>query len=263
MTDARPADRYQVGRRLRGLGLVLGLCWAPAAMAAEWVPGPDTPTLRFSGQTWFVKSADNEPVGPGPNFFAAKNAWVQDGKLHLRVREDHGRWYSAEVVTTASLGFGRYTFTIESDVADLDPNIVLGLFTWADEPDFNHREIDIEVSRWGDARNRNAQCVVQPYGRPGALARFELPGRLKYSEFTFTWAPDQVTCEIAGAGRLTNAPDIPFRFTHRFTDGIPPAGGEHARINLWLVGGRGPAPGNRPREVVLTGFRFTPMSLRR
>ncbi|MDQ4089270.1 MAG: hypothetical protein M3163_03045 [Actinomycetota bacterium] len=48
----------------------------------------------------------------------------------------------------------------------LDPNVVLGLFSWSDDPAYNYREIDIEVARWGDvAGDTNAQYVVQPWDR--------------------------------------------------------------------------------------------------
>src|SRR5437870_9597705 len=60
---------------------------------------------------------------------------------------------------SASFGFGTYRFRLDSPVDDIDPNAVVGLFTWSDRPDFNHREIDIEISRWGEPGNPNAQFV--------------------------------------------------------------------------------------------------------
>jgi hypothetical protein len=49
-------------------------------------------------------------------------------------------------------------------VDKLDPNMVLGLFTYDSDPAFNNREIDIEASRLGNAADpTNAQFVVQPY----------------------------------------------------------------------------------------------------
>ena len=32
-----------------------------------------------------------------------------------------------------------------------NPNVVLGLFTWSDDPAYDNREIDIEFSRWNNA----------------------------------------------------------------------------------------------------------------
>ena len=40
------------------------------------------------------------------------------------------------------------------------------MFTWDDGGDApNHRELSIELTRWGDAANKNAH-VVQPYYIP-------------------------------------------------------------------------------------------------
>ena len=237
---------------------LLGLCCALIGYSAEWVPAPYTQVIAFSGSNWLVKASENKAVGPGPNYFSGQNVWVRDAELHLRISERDGRWYSAEIVSAASFGFGTYRFRIQSDVADLDPNVVLGLFTWSDDPSFSHREIDIEVSRWGDPGGRNAQCVVQPYDKPGAVVRFEVPASLKNPIYAFTWTPEAVTCEIADADERPKSDPPPFRFAHRFTNGIPPAGGENARINLWQLGGQSPARG-RSQEVVIAGFRFIPL----
>ena len=38
---------------------------------------------------------------------------------------------------------------------------------------------------------------------------------------------------------------------------VPQAGGENARMNLWLYRGRGPSDG-RNVEVIVNGFEFVP-----
>lgn len=231
---------------------------APRSSAAEWRPGPDTSTIRFAGQDWFVKDSAGQPVGPGPNVFDARNVTVQAGKLHLRIGRQGVTPTSAEIISRAPFGYGKYTFVVENDPADLDRNVVLGLFTWSDDPAYNHREIDIEISRWGDAANDNAQCVVQPYDLPGDLVRFALPGGLKQATYTFTWQPEAVSCAVAGnATTEEGGKPANFRFAHRFTERIPVPDGQHARINLWLFGARPPAS-NTPPEVVVAGFDFTP-----
>jgi len=47
----------------------------------------------------------------------------------------------------------------------------------------HYREMDIEISRWGDAWSKNnAQYVVQPFYNPGNLFAFAAPaGTLTYS----------------------------------------------------------------------------------
>src|SRR5438552_1494221 len=135
-------------------------------------------TLRFSGYEWVVKAATNGPVGPGPNYFSdgPDTVWVDEAdRLHLRINAKDGRWRAAEVISTRSFGYGTYRFYLDTNVDEFDPNVVLGLFTWSDEPAFYHRELDIEISRWGQEKNELGQCVVQPYAQPDNYVRFALP----------------------------------------------------------------------------------------
>jgi len=89
---------------------------------------------------------------------------VWQGRPPLRIRDKREVWTSAEVILDEALGYGTYRFTLASPVDQLDPNAVLGLFTWYDDPAQANREIDIEFSRWGDPnRTTNANYVVQPY----------------------------------------------------------------------------------------------------
>src|SRR5574341_2445673 len=115
--------------------------------------------ISFSGYMWNVKKS-NGRVGPGPNYFyySTQNVWVDlSGKLHMKLRKNKGKWYCSEIVSNQNFGYGTYRFYIDSYVDNLDPNVVLGLFTWSDNPDYNHREIDQEFARWADPNNLNAQ----------------------------------------------------------------------------------------------------------
>src|SRR4029453_2522245 len=148
---------------------------ATFALSSSACGGRNAPrTVEFSGYTWQVKSSE-EGVGPGPNYFSDSpdNVWVDSsGLLHLKLTYLKGRWYCAELINTQSLGLGRYSFQLGSPVSDLDPNVVLGLFTWSDYPAYNNREIDIESSRGANADAvTNGRYVVQPYRRTGNLRR--------------------------------------------------------------------------------------------
>jgi hypothetical protein len=215
--------------------------------------------LRFSGYEWRVKSSDGR-VGPGPNYFSdgEDSAFVDDrGRLHLRIAHRDGRWWCSEVISERSFGYGTYRFYLDSNVDDLDPNIVLGLFTWNDAPAYHHREIDVEISRWGDPNNRNAQFVVQPYTRPRNIARFQVPPGLAASTHVFTWEPERISCRsLAGLG-ADPAETKGVIQQHTFTQDIPRAGGENARINLWLLAGKRPV-GARSAELVISKFEFVP-----
>ena len=129
------------------VGLLAGsigiLAVAPTASAAA------RHTLSFSGYTWTVKKSGGTKVGPGPNYFAKKNAYVDSfGRLHLAITKVGRHWTVGEVVNTRNLGYGTYKWVLASRIDNLDPNMVLGLFVYDSDPTFNHREIDIEASRW-------------------------------------------------------------------------------------------------------------------
>ncbi len=217
-------------------------------------------TIRFSGYDWFVKSSGAGVWGPGPNAFSdsAENVEVDaQGRLHLRIQQREGKWTCAEVVSKRSFGYGTYHFDLDSPAGALDPQTVLGLFTWSDAPEYAHREIDVEISRWADPKNENAQFVVQPHTEPGHLARFDLPPALAQSTHLFTWTRDRVLCRSLRGHRSEPAAPADLLFEHTFTQGVPVPGDENARMNLWLFRGQPPTDG-REAEVVISKFQFTP-----
>lgn len=212
--------------------------------------------LHFSGYEWAVKSSHNL-VGPGPNYFSdnSDNVAVDaQGRLHLRITKREGRWNCAEIVSQRSFGYGTYTFYLETAVDQLDPRVVLGLFTWSDAPAFAHREIDVEVSRWGQIENQNGQFVVQPYTHPENIVRFEIPKALS-TIHSFAWSPESVFCQSMTHDPRSKSSAVIYR--HTFTQGIPKAGDENARINLWLLAG-GPAKAEET-EVIISKFEFLPL----
>jgi len=77
---------------------------------------------------------------------------------------------------------------------------VFGMFTW----DYaggeqGNRELDIEISRWGDPMSKNAQYVVQPYYVAANVARFAAPeGKLTHS---MQWENGRITFRtVRGSG---------------------------------------------------------------
>ena len=205
--------------------------------------------IEFAGYTWQVK-AGAEAVDPGPNHFSDSpdNVWVdRRARLHLKITSSEDRWDCAEVITTQSLGNGRYTFELDSDVSDLDPSVVLGLFTWGDDPAHHHREMDIEFARWGDSADpTNGQYVVQPYDHEGNLQRIVQPA-VASSAHSFDWQPDALTFRSSSAA--------PFSWTYAGAD-RPEPGSEQVRINLWLYRGAPPTNGANV-EIIVKSFIFT------
>ena len=216
-----------------------------------------TRRIEVSGHVWAVKDHGKRKVGPGPNLFSAStnNVWVDSGgHLHLRITKSGKRWYAAEVINICSFGFGTYRFYLDSEVANFDPNVVLGLFLWSDIPDFNNRELDIEMSRWANPNNDNAQFVVQPYNLFNHTFRFLwLPGFLQ-STHSFLWTEGNALFESRTCHYAPTDPG-PLIAGYTFTDGIPPPGDENPRINFWLFQGSAPTDGQEV-EVIVNRFEF-------
>ena len=206
--------------------------------------------LSFSGYEWEVRESPSDRGGA--NEYDAANAWVDaDGFLHLKLAQRDGRWMSAEVVLTRSLGFGTYAFTVK-DTSHLDPAAALGMLTWDDQSaEQNHRELDIEISQWGDRKIPNAQYVVQPYYVPANVARFSAPaGTLTHS---LRWEPGRAsfrTVRGAGAGGALVA-------QHEFTSGVPAPGAERVRMNLYFFRFSAASP-QKDVEIVIERFQFLP-----
>jgi hypothetical protein len=213
-------------------------------------------SLQFSGYEWRIRSAPSNRGGRS-NPYDPGNAWTDEGgALHLRIAKTPGGWTCAEVSLTRNLGYGTYSFTVR-DTSRLEPAAVFGMFTWdyagADQ---NNREMDIEISHWGDPASKNAQYVVQPYYVPANVVRFMTPtGSLTHS---FRWEPGRATFKtirnyesgqpVRGAKNIAE---------HVFTSGVPFPGIESVRMNLYIFG-NAKIPLQNEAEVVIEKFEYLP-----
>ncbi len=217
---------------------------------------PYNRTLQFSGFTWGVK-ASSSPVGPGPNYFSDLESDVfvdASGKLHLKIVQRADTWHCTEIVNTQSLGYGTYTFVLASALDQLDPNVILGLFTWDDlAPQNTYREIDIEFSRWGDPQALNSQYVIQPYTQAGNMHRFAAFLQSNHSTHLFEWRKDGVSF-LSYQGSPANPGEQIQAWIYEGADN-PPPGAENTRLNLWLMNGSSPSDGKEV-EVVIEAIRF-------
>lgn len=211
-----------------------------------------TKTLNFSGYEWQVRSAPSERGG-WANDYDPANAWTDErGALHLRITRRGDKWACAEVQLTRSLGYGTYLFVVR-EALHLEPAAVLSMFTWDDlEANQNHREIDVEITRWGDAASKNAQYAIQPYYVPANVARFSAPaGVVTHS---FRWEPERVEFRSVRGRNMRGASPLA---GHVFTSGIPAPGGEAVHLNLYVFGSTA-HPLQNATEVVIEKFEYLP-----
>jgi hypothetical protein len=224
-------------------GPIRAVAVAEDAMLAH----PESKVLRFSGYEWAVHQ---NPPGLGLTYDAA-NAFVdREGFLHLRISRQGNGWAGARIQLTRSLGYGSYRFLVR-DVSHFEPSVVFALSTWDDTGPY--REMDIEISRWGESAGKNAQYVIQPYFIAANVVRFLAPpGKLAFS---FTWTPGRVT--FGAAREPQPGRNGPVEAAHTFTSGIPSPGAEAVRLNFYdFYSQRNPLRADT--EVVIEKFAFLP-----
>jgi len=240
--------------------IILGAMAAMTASPTLAEPLKPVPrTIRFSGQNWQVIHSE-QLRGPGPNVFDARNVYLDEqGRLVMETAWRDGRWTSAHVFLSRSLGYGTYELVLAPLRKPLDVLTVFGFFTWDDNPAFANREIDIELARWGHTGAPNLNFTVQPgegFPERHHEVEFDLSQR---SILRFDWKPDLVHFEVESGGRRAEwaFPAEGLETSAPFM--VPPMGREKLGINLWLFQGLSPEAADR---IVIENFTFVRMPRR-
>lgn len=210
-------------------------------------------TISFSGFEWYVRDSNNSKVGPGGNKFSNSNdnVWLDnEGKLHLKLVFKNGVWYCSEVRLLKSLGYGTYTFHVNSDLTTIDDNAVIGMFSYLDD----NNEIDIEFSKWGIDSNSNAQFVVQPADKTGNIERFTIDKGQNSTQHSFEWRENFIRFESKIIKKDTSQILHEWRYTG---ESIPKESGERLKLNLWLFKSQH-VKNLKKSEVVIDSITFSP-----
>ncbi len=213
--------------------------------------------VSFAGYEWAVKASAG-PVGPGPTRFSDSpgSVWTDAEGLHLKLRRSGSTWYGAEVVLQSHLGYGCYSFELSGPLGRLDPNVVLGFYTWDNALCSTHREIDIEF--WRSTQDPlNAQYVVQPWSTKGNLLRWPMPRRTGRSQHLICWQQVGIRFESTGLSPDGPASQLLQSWTYVGPD-VPDPGTEAFRMNLWLQRGDAhPPTDGHEVEIVVHSFAKT------
>lgn len=222
----------------------------PGVICWDEYPDKSVNYIYWSGYRWRVK--EGGPIGPGPNYFSDSTANVaidQDNRLHLKIDFRNGKWYCAEVVLDHSLGYGTYSFQLDTRVDSLDYNAILGGFIY----ETLNEEFDIEFSQ-RLAAPYNAQYVAQPWYTPGNIEFFDMPNDSRTSH-AIEWRADSIIfTSWAGHGDGPTLLTLIHSWTYTGED-IPIPGGEAMIFNLYLYGGEAPTQGIGD-EIIITSFEF-------
>ncbi|MDH3891227.1 MAG: hypothetical protein OEV49_09095 [candidate division Zixibacteria bacterium] len=214
-------------------------------------PGKSIRFVNWSNFCWQVKTGDL--VGPGPNYFSddTANVWIdQQGRMHLKIDSRDSKWYCAELVLDHSLGYGVYSFKLDSRVDSLDFNTILGCFVY----ETTNQEFDIEFSQ-RLANPFNAQFVIQPWYTSGNIEFFNMPNSTQTSH-SWEWRSDSIVFQSWNGHADTPTPTT---LIHTWTytgEDITIPGGERMRFNLYLYGGDAPTQGTGD-EVIITSFEYS------
>ncbi|HEX5423323.1 MAG TPA: glycoside hydrolase family 16 protein [Candidatus Acidoferrales bacterium] len=218
-------------------------------LAVAVVPGAKrspSPIAKFSGYEWRLRDAPSSRGGQ--NVYSPSNISVDEkGAMHLRISKTERDWSCAEASLTRSLGYGTYEFVVRG-LDTLEPAAVFGMFTYdyASGAQFN-REMDIEISRWGDPTKKNAQYVLQPYYVAANVHRFNAPaGTLKFS---LRWEQGRASFRTQrGSSNVSE---------YVFTAGVPSPGIESIRAVLYDYRAA-VVKLQHPMEVVIERFTYYP-----
>jgi hypothetical protein len=227
-----------------------GAILAVAMVEGERLTRPALKTIHFSGYEWELRQAASNRGGT-INAHDPANVWTDSkGFLHLRIARKEPDWTSAEVSLSRSLGYGSYRFVVR-DVSQLEPAAVFSVFTWDDSGP--PREVDLEISRWGETTGKNAQYVIQPYYVPANVIRFMAPaGILTHS---FSWAPGRMSFKTVRGS--ASGPGSNVIAEHTFTSGIPLPGSELIHMNLYVYDNKS-NPLKHGSEVIIEKFEYLP-----
>lgn len=217
----------------------------------------DTRIIAFAGYEWEVRTSNEKKAGPGPNYFSnsEENVWVDDdGQLHLRIVKRSGKWYCAGVTLLGSPGYGAYSFQTETNFHNLDKNAVTGLFLYRSDD----KEIDIELSKWGEENNQIAQYVVQPFEKAGNKERFDLPPQELPLTHIIDWHADSLVFSsyMGEIGEQQTKENQIKKWRYPGFDNPRNFDDLATKINFWLFRGMAPS-GTDTMEIVISNFRYT------
>ena len=231
---------------------IIAISTTPGSIEGPFHMTQPAHTIRFSGYDWLVRVLPTERLGR--HSYSLNNVSVDKrGFLHLRIAKEGNGWSCSEVKLGRSLGYGTYMFTVE-DSAHLEPAVVFSMFTWSDAGlSYNHREMNINLSRWGHAEGNNAEFVIQPFYVRTNSYRFKLPAGLH--TFSFRWEPGSALFRSVSGGIDTESHQL--IALHTFSGNIPPPSDEAASMNFCEFR-LSEIPLRHEAEIVVERFQYLP-----
>jgi hypothetical protein len=214
-------------------------------------------SLDWKGYTWEVSEYSGYP-GPGNNF-RNDNVFIgEDGFLHILLKKVGNIWTVGQISTSVPLGYGTYRFVGKGRLDLIDPNIILGMFSYGGEDYIN--EIDIEISRWGDLPEVPQSIGWTTYppvlGSPRLKQTGVFPMVQTSDETThrYIWMPGYVNFLSQQGNKAESDLSDPIAAYHSV---LSPNVDMPLVFIVWLMGGMAPL-NDEDVDFVIEDFTFTP-----
>ncbi|MFN4298420.1 MAG: hypothetical protein ACK4EX_01690 [Thermaurantimonas sp.] len=215
--------------------------------------------INWAGYEWQVKVKE-QPAGPGPNYFglSVENVLItKSNALKLTVMPVSDSWSCAELYTTQMLRNGLYLFELEGSVRNLHPQLVAGMFTYNEKRNHHYNESDVEISRWGDVSNLNAQFAHYAVNEEPEVHRFELSETSRVHTFIIHKSRGEVAFYYLDRKFSGKIPAIQqARAFQRFSNITHQPDYFQLHINLWLFKGQEPILRSADDRYSITVNRF-------
>jgi endo-1,3-1,4-beta-glycanase ExoK len=205
---------------------------------------PSNGVLKWKGQNWYLTGGK---ANPGNNYWNNSGAWVDNqNRLHLTVIKENETWKCTMLSSQYTYLYGTFTWTIASSVYLFDRNSIVGLCTYLD--DFH--ELDIEVSKWGEASGNQLWYSIQPSNINGNSKGYFVPCSITGTNtvYKIDWKPRYV----GFTSSQTNGKIIAdYKYTN--VSGIPQLP-QSVIMNLWLMA---PPSNGKNLELIISNFTAT------
>ena len=252
---------------LCGLLLSLMSILSPSAFGQRSDDGAQQPhILTWRGYRWKISTSR---AGGGLVKGSLKNVFIDgSGNLHLKMSKTNGVWSGAQLFSQAEFGFGTYQWVLKgSNFYNMDPPIVLGLFTFGPERGIGvdgENEIDIEFSQWdGTAGRINADFTLYPstgHRKQKTASAWEHNFEVAAPTAATTtvrvnWTPTRVTWTImAGTVPINRTASVLKTDTYTGEAANIPQVPLPMAMNLWTFR----AFPTHPLDITIADFQFVP-----
>ena len=227
---------------------------AIAAVASVSVGAPFAAVnqkLTFSGYEWSIRRIASDRNG-AVSYYDPANAWTDSaGRLHLKIARQGDHWTCSQVTSSSHLGYGTYLFSV-GDTSRFEPAITLTMMTHDDLSAEHHREMEIELSRWGNPNSKGGDYVIQPYSLPENKVIFEsAAGKMTHS---LRWEPGMATFQTVRDSSEARGQVVA---RNVFNSGIPTPGAASVVVDFCDFK-YSKVPLQNGAEVVIEKFQFLP-----